>query len=198
MTGEPVDYLLPEASMSRVLNKIYKHSKGSFNFKHEIFLRERQEWLNGYRKVWQKEESEIISKNYYQNFNGFIQDYFVILKSDYRNMQWIRELLFITTDNKIILNFNEIEVVLNNLNSYPALRSLIYVHLYLVFLTEANGETPSEDRFTDCLISIESSYCTTLVSNDKRFIHNHAKKVNPYIEVITLQELTDSDQFYSS
>lgn len=191
-TNKPVDYLLTGHSKTLILNKIVEHCNGEFGCKHETFLRERQKLLDKYREVWQPEVTKEISKKYNQNFNKFLTDYFLILKSEPKKIEWIRQLIFVTTETKIVLNGSELNKLLNHLIAYPALRSLIYVHLYLLFLTETNRVTPAEDRFTDGLIIIESSYCTTLISNDESFMRKHAKNINPYIETIALKELTAS------
>jgi len=192
-TDEPVDYLLSGQQKTLLLNRIDDHCNGEFGYKHEAFIRTRQGMLTASRKAWQPVKSKEIRKKYSNNFNKFLTDYFLSLKYDPKNMEWVRMVILATTEQKIILNDRELNKLLDNLISYPALRSLIYVHLYLEFLTQTNGATPAEDRFTDALIMIESSYCTTIISDDESFMRKHAKNINAHIETITLKELTSSN-----
>lgn len=81
---------------------------------------------------------------------------------------------------------------LTNLDSYPALRSFIYTHLYLEYLSLMYKSIPTHDRFTDALVMIESSYCSYLLSNDEALVHKHAKAINPHIITITMTDLVSN------
>lgn len=188
-TDEPIDYLLSGQPKTILLNRIDDHCNGKFTYEHKSFVQTRQEALTASRKAWQPVKSKEIRKKYSNNFNKFVTDFFTLLKSHAEKMEYIRIVILIATEQKIILNDQEIIKLIDNLISYPALRTLLYVHLYLEFLTETNGETPAEDRFTDGLIMIESSYCTVIISNDEAFMRKHAKNINAHIETISLKEL---------
>jgi hypothetical protein len=130
-TDEPVDYLLANKTKTLLLNRIDDYCNGKFDLEHEKFIRSRQSLLTDSRKAWQPVKSKEIRKKYGNNFSKFLADFFTSLKSNTEKMGWIRIVIVIATEQKIILNDREIKKLVDNLISYPALRSLIYVHLYV-------------------------------------------------------------------
>ena len=79
--------------------------------------------------------------------------------------------------------------LLCDLNEYPALRTAIYPQLVLNYKTEFNKATPSQDKYTDSVQLIESSYCSAIISHDNYFINILAKNLNPYIQSKSIEEL---------
>jgi hypothetical protein len=73
---------------------------------------------------------------------------------------------------------------LNDQNSYPALRSLLYTYLYLDYSAEIHGQIPSEDRITDAMQLTEAAYCTTFVTEEKKLVRSYGNNINPNIELI--------------
>ncbi len=188
-TDDPVDYMLTNQIKILLLKRIDDYCNGKFDQTHEDFIRIRQDGLKASRQAWQPINDGKIHKKYKHNFNMFINDFFSSLKYNPKKMAWVRMVILIATEQKIILTDKEIIKFIENLTAYPALRSLIYTHIYLEFLTETNNAIPAEDRFTDALVMIEGSYCSIIASNDESFMRNHAKNINPHIETITLKQL---------
>ena len=176
-TDNPVDYLLCSSKKTILQKRIDNYIIGTFDQEYKDFIQIRQTGLTVSRQAWRPIRNKEIRKKYNHNFNKFLSDFFSNLKFEPRKIEWIRIVISVATQQKVILADKEIIKFIDNQTSYPALRTLIYVYLYLEFLTETNNATPSEDRFTDALVMIEGAYCTTIISDDESFIH---KVTTPY------------------
>ena len=100
-------------------------------------------------------------------------------------------------DSAVLINFfkrctnielpnTHIREFINEINSYPALRTLIYSHLYLNY--KFKNQSPFKDRITDSIQLIEASYFPVFVSGDERHL-KYANEINPNIQLISTKDL---------
>lgn len=191
--GESVNDKPTNQYQIHLKQRIDDFSNGIFEqFKN--FIHARQNSLKIALQNWKSSKNRAYFKKYKNNFTQFRTDFFSNLESDPNKIEYVRNIVFNASEKKIILNDKEIKKIIHNKSEYPAIRTLIYGQLYLQFLTETNLARPSEDRFTDTILMIEGSYCDAIISGDKKFMHLHAKNINPYIETIHLKQLLDKQK----
>lgn len=198
MTGElikrEVNKLHYDTSVNFLCNPDFKKqtdeaiknlSNGNFSWDYEKFIRNREREIQSDQKIWdklitlnKKNESNLPS------YNSYATTYLSI-----NNVQQVKS--HIQQHIEEMLSDKAIIKLLTQINSYPALKTLIRVDLYLNYLVISTGNRPSKDKTDDFRHLVDSSYCSSLVTNDTR-LTSIAREINPEIEIITLEKLISS------
>lgn len=97
--------------------------------------------------------------------------------------------------NKIIigksLNDAEVSKFLTHATSYPAIKTHLWIDLYLNYTVIKSGNKPAKDKTDDLRHLIDASYCSTLVTNDK-LLTLIAQQIRPQTEILTFEDLIKS------
>ena len=174
-------FLAEGAHSQEIQNRIRRYSKGDFDERQ--FVDERQYYL-------QKEHLEHFKKTRISrdmSWESILNSYFEKIKGDDEAQESLRANLSriirieVTKDQALSLIFTDF-------SDFPALHSSFRRNLWLQHLTSISMSSdtfPSEDRFTDGMILVQSAYCAAFLSDDKK-LNDNAKKINPNIQVYTL------------
>lgn len=94
--------------------------------------------------------------------------------------------------SSVNVNMTEVEVntILDNQLSYPALYCLIKAQLFFNYAIRASGGRPAKDKTDDLWHVIDASYCSIFVSNDNKLLRD-ISKINPNIEPIKFENIFD-------
>lgn len=183
-TDSIVNHLIEPSKLCALKMRIDDYCKGHFN--QQDFIDERQTNLEENRSNWSPNSLKARINPNKMTFAKFVIDFFnnLICTDE------IKKVITLTTGKDIchsdILKFK------GNMDAYPALRTLIYSHLYLNYVAVIGGGVtpPSEDKLTDQIQLAEASYCTVFVSGDDKHL-KYACKINPNIELLAFKLLLD-------
>lgn len=177
----PVNALLNDYSKKLLTARIEKLSSGNFNSGHKEFIDGKQLFWKKLKELWRPDK---IKNKLSFSFEEYKRH---CLQKIEANILILQEYLINLTGK--VLSKEKTMFFLKKLNSFPALRAVIYSQFYLNYLVIINAETPSEDKFTDSLQIIGASYCSNLVSHDNYLLTKLANTLNPDIQPINISSL---------
>jgi hypothetical protein len=179
--------------LNLIRQRILRCSEGELDFANN-YIELRQNSLKALKDIWApKGAKKIIEQKFNGNFQSLINNFFeLILQRDQYRIDYVREIILVATERKIILSDDAVVTIITNANEYPALYTLIRLQAYLNYLTEMQSAVPREDRFSDGLIMIEYAYCDLIISTDEKLVTKHGQSINPAISLITTSKLFDN------
>jgi len=176
-----MSYLIESIYVSPLNEAMDEMCKGELTQKYTSFISGMEKAFDRDNEMW----DGIIKKRDKQEFK---QKSFQQYKTE-----WLETVSSATMQSQVMefagsrLDTKDIDTFMKNINSYPAMRTLIYSNLYLNFVAKQSGNRPSKDKSDDFRHLIDSSYCTTIVSSDER-LSGYSKEINPDIEFVTFEE----------
>lgn len=178
--GSSVNALLGYFSEEILRMRIKDNITGISN--HNKFIKERQFFWNDCRKkLWTPEG---VKRNLKLELNDYLLH---CIKQITMNIKIVQDWLKFLTNKTVLIYYAK--NFIKNINNFPALRTALYSQFYLNFLLIKNLTTPSEDKFTDSLQVISSSYSTAIISDDKYLIKTLAPAVNPDIQLLEISKI---------
>ena len=164
--------------LAEINSRTNRFCDGNVSDIEKIFLQEKEKNFIQCRLLWGRQSfNRKISefKKFSEYRDSFLKNY---------DLDFIKNFLKKTAEIRIPDVY--VRRLITNINSYPALRVLIYFHLYLNFYFR--HDPPAKERMADAVQLMEASYFSIFISGDERH-KRYAHEINPDIEFITTNSL---------
>jgi hypothetical protein len=182
--GTSVNYFIEELYLSCLKEKISNISDGLLEEGSLSFVDDRErriEEFHNHIDIYSEEASTINPNS--TSFDDYVEE---IKRKDLISL--IKNI--ITSSVNVNMTDIEVNTILDNQLSYPALYCLIRAQLFFNYAIRVSGGRPAKDKTDDLRHVIDASYCSIFVSNDSKLLRD-ISKINPNVAPIKFENIFD-------